>query len=283
MKKESLIKLAKKLHQEAFDANGYFLIMEQYQKLQEEYSKEINISPAFYQTVYSSLVEACFMKIAKLYDKSGDAVTIGSLLKECQNNLSLFPKYPAPETIEVDGDKVTIQNLYWHWLKPEEECLCKKYVAKQRKLLKKCGIPSYETTPIKVELTFSQLLIHYQERYCSFSKKIGNIRKCRNKKYAHNDEKQFMGLENVIEKNPIFYTDLRNLIDFALDCTDLILVTLTDIGRARNLLHIDDWENTLKLVRHGIQYQDSKWKQLEEQLRRKTGISRRVTNGSFSR
>lgn len=73
-------------------------------------------------------------------------------------------------------------------------------------------------------------------------------------------------------KLSFFYTDLRNLIDFALDYTDLILVTLTDIGgRARNLLNIDDWENTLKLVRHGIQYQDRKWKQLEEQLCRKMG------------
>lgn len=266
MGKEKLIKLAKKLRQEAFDANGYFLIMEQYQKLQEEYSKEINISPAFYQTVYSALMKSCFMEIAKLYDKSGDAVTIGSLLKECEKNITLFPEYPKPDIIEVDGEKITIQDLYWHWLRPEEECLCKEYVAKQRELFKECGIPSYETTPIKVEMTFSQLFSHYQKRFYSFSKKIKNIRESRNRKYAHNDEKQFMGVENFIEKHPVFYTDLRELIDFALDCTDLILVTLTDIGRARNLLNIDDWKNTLSLVRKGIQYQDREWERWEEQL-----------------
>lgn len=270
MGKERLIKLAKKLRQEAFEANGYFLIMEQYQKLQEEYSKEINISPAFYQTVYLALKEACFMKIAKLYDMSGDAVTIGSLLKECEKNISLFPEYPEPETIEIDGEKIITQDSYRHWLKQGEECFFKDRVDKQRKLCKEHGIPSSEMKVVLVELSFPEFLEYYQKKYTSFSKKIENIRESRNRKYAHNDEKQFMGVENFIEKHPVFYTDIRDLINFALDCTDLILVTLTDIGRARNLPNIDDWKNTLSLVRKGMKYQDREWERLEEQLTGKT-------------
>lgn len=70
MEKEKLIKMAKKLHQEAFDANTYYLIMQQYKECHSRYINELNISPAFYSVVYEALQKACFMEVAKLYDKT---------------------------------------------------------------------------------------------------------------------------------------------------------------------------------------------------------------------
>lgn len=280
MDKEKLIKLAEELHQEAFDANGYFLIMEQYRKFHKEYYEEMRLSSAFYQTVYSSLMKSCFMEIAKLYDASSDTVTIGSLLKECQKNLSVFPEYREMMTIESDGNKITFPVPYQHRLKPEEECFFKEQVASQRKLFEVFNVPSPDKEPVQVDLTFPQFLELYQKRFCSLSKKRENIRQHRNKLYAHNDEKQLMDLEDVIKSNPVLYSDIRELIDFALDCTGLILGVLTDVCRARNYSNIKDWEGTLMLVRLGLKYQDYDLKEQEKAFAEELKlISRGETNG----
>ena len=93
--KDELLKLAEELFREAFDANSYFLIMQQYGKHSKKYKAEMDLSPAFYNIVYNALQVACFMELAKLYDKTGGVFTIGSLLKDCQANISLFPEYRA--------------------------------------------------------------------------------------------------------------------------------------------------------------------------------------------
>ena len=64
MDKEKLIKIAEELHQGAFDAKAYYLIMQQYRKNQRDYAEEMKVSPAFYHTVYDALMKACFMEIA---------------------------------------------------------------------------------------------------------------------------------------------------------------------------------------------------------------------------
>lgn len=76
MDKEKLIKLAKELQQGVFDANAYFLIMKQYKENRLEYSQEMQLSPAFYNIVYQALQKACFMEIAKLYDKSRNVISV---------------------------------------------------------------------------------------------------------------------------------------------------------------------------------------------------------------
>lgn len=77
MDKEKLIKLAEDLYQSAFDANAYYAIMMQYREMSKKYNNEMNLSPAFYQVVYGALQKACFMEIAKLYDKTKDVAKLG--------------------------------------------------------------------------------------------------------------------------------------------------------------------------------------------------------------
>ncbi len=54
MDKETLIRIAEELHQGAFDAKAYYLIMQQYRKNQHNYAEEMKVSPAFYHTVYDA-------------------------------------------------------------------------------------------------------------------------------------------------------------------------------------------------------------------------------------
>ena len=256
MDREKLIKLVKELHQEAFDANAYYLIMQQYRRFRKEYNDEMQLSPAFYQVIYGALQKACFMEIAKLYDKSSDVVTIGSLLKECQNNLSLFPEYRDTITVKDAGKEYSFPVPYYHHLKPEEECFFKEQVESQREIFRILDVPSPDTTPVQVDLTFSEFLELYQKRFQSLSKKQENIRVQRNKIYAHNDVEHIMDDVIVYQRNPITYPDIQELTEFALDCKGLILGTLTDVCQATRYSNIDDWEGTLMLARLGLKYQD---------------------------
>lgn len=266
MNREKLIKLAKELHQEAFDANAYYLIMQQYRRFREEYNDEMQLSPAFYQVVYEALQKACFMEIAKLYDKSSHVVTIGSLLKECQDNLSLFPEYRNTITVKGDGKEYSFQVPYHHHLKPEEECFFKAQVESQREIFRIFDASDPDSMPVQVDLTFSEFLELYQKRFQSLSKKRENIRAQRNKIYAHNDVEYIMDDEIVYQRNPITYPDIQELIEFALNCTGLILGTLTDVCQATRYSNIDDWEGTLMIARLGLKYKEYDMEQGERAI-----------------
>ena len=58
------------------------------------------------------------------------------------------------------------------------------------------------------------------------------IRMQRNKLYAHNNEQRILSNENLTDRHPILYPDVQEMIDFALDCTGLILGVLTDVSHA---------------------------------------------------
>ena len=138
MDKEKLIKLAEDLYQSAFDANAYYAIMMQYREMSKKYNDEMNLSTAFYQVVYGALQKACFMEIAKLYDKTKDVVSVGLLLKYCRDNLDLFPEYRDIVTIKEEGREYSFQVPYQHHLKPTEEWFYENEVKSQREILKLC-------------------------------------------------------------------------------------------------------------------------------------------------
>ena len=90
------------------------------------------------------------------------------------------------------------------------------------------------------------------------------IRMQRNKLYAHNDEQRILSNENLTDRHPILYPDVQEMIDFALDCTGLILGVLTDVNHATQYSNIDDWEGTLMLTRLGLKYQEYDFQQREK-------------------
>lgn len=271
MDKETLIKLAEDLYLSAFDANAYYAIMMQYREMSKKYNDEMNLSPTFYQVVYGALQKACFMEIAKLYDKTKAAVSVGLLLEYCRDNLDLFPEYRDRVTIEEDGREYSFQVPYQHHLKSMEECFYENEVKSQRVILKLFNTPDFDKVPIRVDLTFSQFLELYQKRFCSLSKKQENIRVQRNKIYAHNDEKHILSEEKIWDENPVTYPDIQELIEFALDCTRLILGVLTGVSRAVSYGNIDDMEGTLMFAKLGLKYQDNDLKKNEEVFMEKIG------------
>ena len=209
-------------------------------------------------------MKACFMEIAKLYDSSNGVVSIGTLLTKCAENQDLFPEYRETMTVEHEGTTYSYQIPYQHQLKPQEELFFKEHVEMSRHLFAIFDAPDAETIPVQVDLTFPEFLALYQKRFCALRKKRENIRMQRNKLYAHNDEQRILSNENLTDRHPILYPDVQEMIDFALDCTGLILGVLTDVNHATQYSNIDDWESTLMLTRLGLKYQEYDFQQREK-------------------
>lgn len=262
MEKEQIVKLAEELHREAFDANSYYLIMKQYTQSRVMYKEAMSLSPAFYSIVYDALQKACFMEIAKLYDKSKDTVTIGSLLKICVDNKDYFSEYRETIEVEDNGVHYQFQAKCQHWLKPEEERFFADEVRNQRQILKIFGVEDADGNLVQVDLTFSEFIELLQKRFRSLSKKQDAITVQRNKIYAHNDGDRMLDEDSVLKKYPLFYSDLQELIDFALEVTGFVLGVLTGEGKASQYSNIDDWEGTLMLSEKGLKYQKIEMEQM---------------------
>lgn len=252
MEKEKLIKIAKKLHQEAFDANAYYLIMQQYKECHSRYINELNISPAFYSVVYEALQKACFMEVAKLFDKTRDAFSIGDFLETCKNNEKIFLECKEFIEYTCDGQDYKDEVPYQHILKEDEKIFFKDEVKYQSDIFRIFGMP--ESSNIYVNVTFHDLLDLYIKKINSLKKVTENIRMQRNKVYAHNDKIEMID-ESIVDQNPITYPQIKQAIECALDITSMVLGILEGTQPAKTYSNIDDLENTLMLVKKGEIYQ----------------------------
>lgn len=273
MEKENLIKFAEHLYQSALDANAYYAIMMQYREMRKKYEDEMKISPAFYQVVYGALQKACFMEVAKLYDATD--VSMKQLLQCCRDNRALFPEYRDIVMVKEDDREYFFQVPYQYHLNSTEECFFENEAKIKRELCKVFEAPDFEKAPMKVDLTFSELLDVWQKRFHSLNKKQKNIRVQRNKIYAHNDKEYSLEDEKIWDKNPVTYPEVKDMIDFALDCTRLILEILTGENHAENYGNIDDIEETLILVKLGLQYQGERVEQEHQKIMKEIYVDKK--------
>lgn len=100
---------------------------------------------------------------------------------------------------------------------------------------------------VTVDLIFQQFLELYQKRYSSLNKKRDNILEQRNKIYANNNKKVYL-TQKSIRENPLLYTDIKEMIEFVLDATILIVGALTGICKLKKYSDIKDWEGTNKMT-----------------------------------
>ena len=248
-----MIKLAEGLYHEALDANAYFNIIKQYGTLEKQYKNEMRVSPAFYQIAYDALIEACFMKVAKLFEKSSEKRGIGLLLEECYNNKGMFHEYEAAITTENGEERLL---PYKHLVDSNENRFLEKLGKEKGSKLYYSdeGLSVEESN--EIEFTFSELITLYRLVFCSFSKKRDNVYEQRNELYAHISTKSMYDSEELIKKNPVLFRDIADLIEFALKCTRLVICNLTGVCKPEQYKNIGDLENTLILVGRGLTYQD---------------------------
>lgn len=82
------------------------------------------------------------------------------------------------------------------------------------------------------------------------SDSVKKLKKQRNKIFVHSDPKAIItGVKKVAEEFAIPIKDFERLIQFSSEFCVFLEAIYTDINRATVPSNIDDWENTLNLVR----------------------------------
>lgn len=268
MDKEALIKIAEKIYSEAEDAYIYRAIMRQYIQHANNYPDVLKVSAAFHETFYKALDESCFMKVAKLYERTDSTVSVGTLLKQCEENIEFFPEYQGTITIAQDDKKYSCKIRYQHHLEKEEEVFYKERVSSERQMLAIFNCPDAENVSIRVDLTFPELLELYKKRFHSYRKHIESIRIQRNKIFAHNDMEVLINDETIQKKHPVLNKDIDEMIHFALTCTsDILSIIKGEIQYDLRWPRLDDLENTLVLTRIGIKYHEYELKEKERKIK----------------
>ncbi|WP_430597862.1 hypothetical protein [Enterococcus sp. AZ177] len=95
---------------------------------------------------------------------------------------------------------------------------------------------------------FKSVMVEGRKEFNSMLPKLLNLTKLRDKVISHNDSKSLDSLDKVINENPIYFLDIKYLIDFASEFTKCIITYLTTVVRNQHAKNISDLEITLKKV-----------------------------------
>lgn len=253
VEKEEIINIAEGLWQQALNSNSYYLIIKQYNNYFKDYKDEISISSAFYSVAYQAMQNALFIELSKLYDKTTGVINLRYLLKLCEEYKCL-PEYR--EFLDKNG--AIVNAPYIHKIKTGEEWYFKEYIEQENKFQELFG--SSYTDKINKEMRASEYIDFLVKQYNSINTVTEKLTKQRNKIYAHNDGILKFNVKECLGTNPLHFSDLQILIDYAFDVTRFIIGALTGVERTTEYRNIDDWKGTLDYVKLGIKYRDTEIK-----------------------
>lgn len=258
MTKEEILYLANKLLDEARETKNYFQIIQQFEKMADEYNDEVEYSPAFYGIAHQALIQCMFVNLCKLYDWDKKSLTLRTLLAHL-NDIELTDI--SENTNEIWGYR---NQKFQRQLKPVEEAFFPEKVQAQKDILACFG---WEYTHTRVDLTLSEMNDLFQRRFAALQEKgiVKNLLNRRKKMLVHNDKKTNFDYAGIIKENPLLVEDIKMLIEFAIDCLQFYIEILSGTFVATSYCNIDDLGNTLQLVRIGKKYHETYMKELLEQ------------------
>lgn len=254
-KLENFIELTEQFLEQSRQANGYFDIIKQYIENRQKWQNEMNISAAFYHFSHNGLVVAVLMELAKIYDRNRDSVNINKLMAEARETVLLFDKTVFDEKTEMKE-----KYDYFYKVVTNEEELIHSVLPAEMDFFhnENDGNNLFDEIPKTVHMTIEKYLDLYEWKYQKLETKINNLLKQRNKVYAHNDKKAIKSIDDILSKYPLNHSDIEALVSFPLNYCQFILAITTGINKAKAPNNIDDWKNTLTLVRLGEEYSEIK-------------------------
>lgn len=224
--------LAENIYSMAFNANCYFHIMSTLMQQWNKYEEVLRVSGAFIHFTLNSLITSSIVDVCKIYDSNVNSKTIYSLDKEVKNN---FENLPTSYSRHFD-------NLYKNIYNQEEReniinQLKESYIKRSRERL--------------VELNGRLIEIEFIAK---------NIKKQRNKLYAHNDCLYNEQESNLILQYPITHSNISQLIDFALDYSITVIALITGLNRPKIPVNINDFEGLMQYILEGYEVIQNKLK-----------------------
>lgn len=246
MTKTEIIHLAINIYEEALRANSYWNLLKQYKENVSKYNNEMNCSPAFYNVIYTSLVESLFLNLSKIYDVNNKSLTIKTLLKGTETITIDYLDEHVRAKYELCGNKLQYP------LNSLEECYFKDEVSEQKRI---CEVYDIEHIITTLNLDLKEIHKLYTKRFNSLNKIRNNLVTQRNKIHIHNDKEINFNFEDIYQNQPISNEDADKLIGFALDFSRYCIEILTGVSKPETYVNMNDWEATLMLVNIGQKYQ----------------------------
>lgn len=206
-----------------------YFIFNQYRESYSKYIEEIRVSPAFYSIVNDSLFDSMIITASKLFDSTYEAISIKKLLDHLNK---------IPNNTTIDFNKNVMINIKTDY--------AKKYFLNTNQNLRIGG----DSTMITIGDYFKYLKNYFEDE---LSDPVKKLRKQRNKLFVHSDPKTIItGTRKVAEEFAISVKDFERLIQFSSEFCVFLEAAFTDINRATMPSNIDDWTNTLNLVKVGL-------------------------------
>ncbi len=243
--KDNTLCLANNIYEQALKANTYWKLLNQYYININKYNDAMNFSPAFYNVIYTSLVESLFLNLSKIYDVNEDSITIRTLL----TSLELITVNDLNDYVKSKYE--FLNNKFQHQLKPNEECFFEEQVSEQKRV---CKLRDIKYTHTMIDLNLEQLYELYVKKFNSLKHIRDNLIVQRNKIYVHNDKETNFEFDTIYQKKAINNIAIDKLIDYALDLSRYIIEILTGVLKADTYVNMNDWEATLMLVNIGHKY-----------------------------
>ena len=245
MTNEELIGLASHLFGQASVACAYWTVLRQYMDNVNDYKEEMQCSCMFYSLVFKAFVNCIFMYLSRLYDVDGKALTIRNLLNGLEG-ITINDLHPEMQRVyRGRGGKVLYK------LKSIEEIHFPEKVQQAKSFFAGMGRKYLYTA---VDLSLTERIHLFRQRMRKLQTPITNLCQQRNKILAHNDAKTRFDYSHIIEEHFIDNADIHALIEFALDVSRFTYEVLTNEVKHADIINIDDWDATLRLVRLGLQH-----------------------------
>lgn len=209
----------------------------------------MGISTAFYHFTYNALVIATFSEVSRLFDSGGNT-NLEELMLYCEKNICLIQN--IRRGISADEEKE-----FYHQIKENEKEF----------FIEKIETEFHITESIKLNIETKLKLFRW--KYNNLNPVIKNLKSQRDKVYSHNDAKSTENIVTYMDEYPISIKDMESLIVFSVEYLLFLIAILTDINKAKQPLNIDDWKNTLALVKLGSKYSEFDIKQEIDKILKK--------------
>lgn len=226
-------------------ANAFWKILQQFNENVKSYNDEMNYSPAFYKTIYLSLVESLYISLSRLYDWNKDSLTLRVLLDNKAHITENYLDKDVKEKYLLNNNKFhKILNIY-------EEPFFKKDVEDTKRICEMMEVKYCKTT---VDLSLDEVMQLFDKRFKALQDRgvIKNLMKQRSKIHAHNDKIVNFDFDSIWKEFPLSELDVCELIDFAADFLQFCIEILTGVHKVVDYVNIDDWRATLEIVRAGM-------------------------------
>ena len=155
-------------------ANQSYMVIMMLRDLQENKNEIINISPAFYQTVFRNCMQALFVDISKMFDNDSKNLSVVWLLNSINKHLDLLDNHAASVN--------------------EFQCLG-------------------DSAPACVQFgSLKELVNHCNDSIADYKNEIKSLTTLRNKFYAHLDKRAQNHLDRLFQDNSVSLVTIEKLL-----------------------------------------------------------------------